>query len=390
MPECPRIQEPSFSSPRPIQTLPALLARPAPVSSSNEAAAELSFATPHTYSPCPLWPIKVQLLRRSSGGPRPPLELSPNCMKADDGTLAGDTAGRLVPPGGAPTCLGIAKAAHSAVRRYRGKRAPARPVPGIPPPPRGELRAWSLPLHPSPPSSGRPFLGPAPEVCSPGQCPGPRPGLEAGAPRCQPRGPFGLRRRPRPSVSRPRRPAGFPGWRSADPRQSPLTWKCSAIFPGGGAGRRPERPREGSVGGRRGSPSSPRGPSAARSLASLAAGPSRSKLGMGRDRRGGAGRRRRRAQGGPEGRGLGAANLNRPLRSSFNCRCLRWVLTSDPFHLTQLPQPNCQPRPLTLHLPQALLTSNPYKHSYCPLLLNTPSPQPFSWPNTHLHVTDHP
>ena len=127
-------------------------ARPAPVSSSNEAAAEPSFATPHVHSPWPLWPIKVQLLRPPSADPGPLLELRTNCVEADDGTAAHDAAGRLVRPG-----------SHLLGRR-RSLRARRAAAPG---------RAGSHaagPQHPHLPRGASSSLAPAPPPVNPKLC----------------------------------------------------------------------------------------------------------------------------------------------------------------------------------------------------------------------------
>lgn len=172
--------------------------------------------------------------------------------------------------------------------------------------------------------------------------PGPWPGTESRAPTHRPAAP----RPPSPdsalSLQTPasRRIPGAAGRGSA--AQSALTWKCSAIFPGGGAGQRPERPRGGSVGVRHQSPSRPRGPCAARSLVASASRPSRSKLLTGRGRQGGASAGGRARRGGDRGQ---ESKLPPPApRSRFNGRCLRWVVMSDLCPLTQPPPRNCRPR----------------------------------------------
>lgn len=137
----------------------------------------------------------------------------------------------------APTCAGAAAAAAA-------------------PPPRGELRAWPLPLHPPPLARAAPSSGPGGTAQARVRVPGRR----SPAPRPPP---------PSPALSlqtpESRRAPGAAERRPAT--RSALTWKCSAIFPGGGAGPRPREPegRERRRAPR--SPSRPRGPCAAGSRA---------------------------------------------------------------------------------------------------------------------------
>lgn len=189
--------------------------------------------------------------RRCSGGPRAPLELSPNCVWADHGAAPGDAAGRLVWRGRAPTCLGATKTALRAGPQHSHLPRGASFEPGLCPSTRR-------------PRLGSPSLGPGPGVCSPGQCPSPRGARQRSR---------GLHRRLRPSVSRSRRPNRVPGTAERGPAaQSALTWKCSAIFPGGGAGRRSREP-EGREGKR--APRKPQPPAGSlrRSLARSSPGP---------------------------------------------------------------------------------------------------------------------
>lgn len=182
-------------------------------------------------------------------------------------------------------------------------------------------------LAPVPPPA-TPRHGPSPPRArarggqpSPGQCPSLRPGRGRGL-RGDGQLAGGLRRRPRPSVSRPRRPAGFPGRRSGGPAvQSALTWKCSAIFPGGGAGRLPRAP-EGRE--RRRAPRKSRPPAGslrrwlAHTFVASAARPLRLKrrTGRGLTGRGGA-TEEARGGAGPRGRSLGNRESQPPQARKF-------------------------------------------------------------------------
>lgn len=188
------------------------------------------------------------------------------------------------------------------MRRHPGGRAPARPVLSI----RTSLSTSSLAPAPPPaiPELGPPLPRARAWGGQPRPVPGPWPGTGPRAPTHRPAAP----RPPSPdsalSLQTPasRRIPGAAGRGSA--AQSALTWKCSAIFPGGGAGQRPERPRGGSVGGCHRSPSRTRGPCAARSLFASTSRLSRSKLRTGRGRRGGASACGRARRGGDRGPGI--------------------------------------------------------------------------------------
>lgn len=190
--------------------------------------------------PGPLGRFESSCGRRSSADPGP--------LSSSVPTACGLTTGPR-PEGGA-----AGPGSHLPGRRRsrpsRGSSASARP--------RG---ASSEPGLRRPPPAAR-GLGPPP----------PRAGGTAQATRTPVRGPAASAAASALSPQTPesRRAPGAPsGTRGAEP----LTWKCSAIFPGGGAGPRPQSPRGGSGGGRRRSPSRPRGPCAARSPARSAPQP---------------------------------------------------------------------------------------------------------------------
>lgn len=330
-------------------------ARPAPVSSSNEAAAEPSFATPHKQSPCRLWPIQgptaEPLLRRTQRPSRAP----PNCVEADDGAAAGDAAGKLARYCRAPTCSGAAepRCARAAAPGRAGSRAAGPRHPHLS---RGATSSQPLPLQPPSPSSGRPFLGPGPGVGSPDQrlIPGQEPGLGL---RRTGRRLRGLRRglgpqSPDPSVP----PASRGGGAESGAERTDL--EVQRHLPGRRRRSAPRAPEgRGSVGGRHRSPSRPRGPCAARSSLQPRECGARSSGrggagGAGRGRRGGAGRAR---AGGPDGAGTGGRNLAPPPppRSRSNGRCLGWVVMSDLCLWTQRP-PAQLPAEGPTHLPQTL------------------------------------
>lgn len=227
-------------------------------------------------------------------------------MEADDGAAAGDAAGKLARYCRAPTCSGAAEP------RCARAAAPGRAGSGAAGPQHPHLsRGATSSLAPAPPAS-IPELGPPlPRARAwggqPRPVPDPWPGTGTRAPTHRPAAP----RPPSPDSAlslqtpAPRRIPGAAGRGST--AQSALTWRCSAIFPGGGAGQRPERPRAGSVGGRHRSPSRPRGPCAARSSLQPRECGARS---SGRGGAGGAGRAR---AGGPDGAGTGAQESKCPL-----------------------------------------------------------------------------
>lgn len=160
---------------------------PARVSSRDEAAAEPSSQLPAgTALPAPATQVRLlaPLLGRTPGPSRASSQL---CVhgRQSRGRRRG---GQAVRPGPLP---------------------PARAPPPPPPPlPRGASSEPGLC-----PSTRRPWLGPPLPRARGVQ---PRPG--SGSPDAGPR-PRGLRRRLRPSVSRPPSPAALPGRRSGDPRR---------------------------------------------------------------------------------------------------------------------------------------------------------------------------
>lgn len=156
--------------------------------------------------------LKSNRSRRSFGGPRAAHELHPNCVLADPGAAA------VIPaPGRPPT-----KAALRGGPRHPLLRRGASSEPGLGAPTR------------RPRARAAPPSGPGPQCAA--QASARVPG--ARGPRCR-----GLRRRPRPPVPRPAACRLVPGAAQRGPAaQSALTWKCSAIFPGGGAGPRPREP----------------------------------------------------------------------------------------------------------------------------------------------------
>lgn len=229
------------------------------------------------------------------------------------------------------------------------------------PPPKSELRTWPLSLHPPPPRSGRPLLGPGPGVCSSGQCPGLRPGRGLGL-RGPVRGPaasatvLGLQCPDRGAP--PGSQGGGVGTRGAE--RTDL--EVQRHLPG--RRRRPAAPSAGGEGTEAGAAETPaaRGVPAPlacshdRRLCRAApafealdwAGPDRAGRGDGYS-----------AGGGPEGAGPGEPrNLNCPLYGGFNRCCnLRCVMTSE-HNLT--------------------VSRDPWL-----LRLKSPSPQLFLSPNTH-------
>lgn len=272
------------------QHLHAPRARPAPRPSSNEAAAEPCFATPYRHGPGPLGPVQVQLLpprlRRTQGPSRAQSQL---CVGWRRGGKAGVTGSSSHLPG-----------SH--------QNRPSRRSSAFAPPTRGELRAWPLPLHPPPQARV-----PLPRARARGVQPRPvpeSPGRSSAAPRPPP--PSSALRLQIPASHR------VPGTAKRGPAaQSALTWKCSAIFPGGGAGRRSREP-EGREGKR--APRKPQPPAGSlrRSLARSSPGPRGLAFealdGAGPGVRGGA-METARAGRTREGRGLGARNPNCPLHS---------------------------------------------------------------------------
>lgn len=140
---------------------------------------------------------------------------------------------------------------------------PSRRSSAFAPPTRGELRAWPLPLHP-PPQARIPL----PRARARGVQPRPvpeSPGRSSAAPRPPP--PSSALSLQIPASHR------VPGTAKRGPAaQIALTWKCSAIFPGGGAGRRSREP-EGREGKR--APRKPQPPAGSlrRSLARSSPGP---------------------------------------------------------------------------------------------------------------------
>lgn len=205
--------EPSSSNIRSIPTLPVL------------AGPGFVPPTPYRNSPCPLRPVKVQLLPRHLRRLRAPLELRPNCVLTDDRAAAGDAAGRLSSRTGSHLPGG---------RQSRSsRRSPAsahRPPHGRPP------RLAFAPPPPTPPpttpGSGRPSSSPC---VQPSRSEAVSLGRRSAAPGPPPPPPA-----LRLQIAESRRvPAAVERGPAA---QSALTWKCSAIFPGGGAGQRPREP----------------------------------------------------------------------------------------------------------------------------------------------------
>lgn len=161
--------------------------------------------------------LKSNRSRRSFGGPRAPHELRPNCVLADHGAAAG----RLVPPAVLPPAW-----------------APSKP-PFVPAPIIHTSAEGRPPSPASAPPPAAPGLGPPlPPARARGVQPRPVPG-------CPGRGSTIPRPPPPSSALGPQTPACrlVPGAAQRGPAaQSALTWKCSAIFPGGGAGPRPREP----------------------------------------------------------------------------------------------------------------------------------------------------
>lgn len=211
--------------------------------------------------PPPMRLLRSLLRNSPQTQPGPLGQFESNCGRrssADPGPLSSSV----------PTACGRTTGPRPATRREDG---PARPRSHLP----GRLR--SRPSRGSSASarprgaSSEPGLGPPPSARGLGPPP-PRAGGTAQATGTPVRGPAASAASSALSPQTPesRRAPGAPsGTRGAEP----LTWKCSAIFPGGGAGPRPQSPRGGSGGGRRGSPSRPRGPCAACWLARSAPQP---------------------------------------------------------------------------------------------------------------------
>lgn len=245
-------------------------------------------------------------------------------------------------PGGTPTCPGNTKAAVSE------RAAGVRTFPGTSPGP------VPRPLHPPPPTQAPPPLSRAPARAWGVQ---PRPvsrspargrGRSWDSGDTGPR-PCGLRRCPRPSVSR-RVPPGSQGGgaraRGAEhtdlevQRHLPRRRRRPAGRPVG-----TQRPRGGSRGGRRGSPSRPRGPCAAR--------PSQPQPGLASAFEALEGRGWEGRGGATEAvHGAGPIGACPPGISTVPCAQVStgvcwWVMTSNLCPLTQLPRPTRQPWTLT-------------------------------------------
>lgn len=268
--------------------------------------------------------------------------------------------GRLARPGRAPHLPGRRQSRPSRRAPSNEFGLPRRRSSASEPPPKGELRTWPCPSTRHPRALAVPSSGPGPGCAAQASARVSDRGGGWGyeAPSAAPRPP------PRCSAlslqtAAPRR---VPEAAERGPAvQSALTWKCSAIFPGGGAGRPPRAP-EGRE--QRRAPRKPQPPAGslrrwfARTFVASASRPLRLKrwTGRGLAGRGGATETARGAVRRGQGLPGEAGNLNCPPHGSFNRCChLRWVTTSDIFPLTQPWQPNCQPGPLALlHLPQTL------------------------------------
>lgn len=226
------MREPPSSNILGISTLPA------------HAGPRFAPPTPYRHSPCPLRPVKVQLLPQHLRGLRAPLELRPNSVLTDDRAVAGDAAGRLSSPTGFPPAWGPPK-------------PPFPPIPRVRTPP--ERRPLRLAFAP-PPSTPHPPAQAAPSSgrrCTAQQVSDRIPGMPVRSPAASAAA-FG------PQSPDPRVPPGFPGGGVGTRGAERTDLEVQRHLPGRRCWPAARSPRGGRGGGRRQSPSGPRGPCAAR------------------------------------------------------------------------------------------------------------------------------